>query len=211
MQTDVFKQKIHQAERYLAGADPVLAPLIATHGPCPLEPHRNYYEALVGEIIGQQLSTKAAASIRKRFIAIFDNTFPSPEAILTKDVEELRSVGLSRPKATYIRDLATHILDGKVDFNTFDSLDNDHIIAELTSVKGIGEWTAHMFLMFCMGRLDVLAPGDLGIRSGIRALYDFSELPTPDDVKAIAEKHHWHPYETVACWYVWASKDNAPV
>jgi DNA-3-methyladenine glycosylase II len=205
-----FEKQLQQAAEHLAKNDPVLAPVIAKYGPSTIRPHQNYYEALVGEIISQQLSVKAAASIHSRFLGLFDGSFPEPAAILEKDIEELRSAGLSRPKANYIRDLAQQIIDGKVRFDQLDELHNSDIIAELTAVKGIGEWTAHMFLMFCMGRLDVLAYGDLGIRVGIRELYGLDELPSPDQVKEIALERQWHPYETIACWYIWASRDNKP-
>jgi DNA-3-methyladenine glycosylase II len=141
---------------------------------------------------------------------MFGGTFPSPEQILTKDVEELRAIGFSYAKGRYVQDLAQHILDGKVRFDHLDSLSNEEVIAELVQVKGIGEWTAHMFLMFCMGRSDVLPVGDLGIRNGIRALYGLEDAPSPNDIRAIAEKYNWHPYESIASWYVWQSLDNKP-
>jgi DNA-3-methyladenine glycosylase II len=164
----------------------------------------------VNSIIGQQLCVKAAATIRQRFVDLFGGAFPAPEQILGRDIEELRSVGLSRPKARYVQDLAQHIVDGTVRFDTIDQLSNDEIIAELTAVKGVGEWTVHMFLLFCMGRLDVLPTGDLGIRSGIKKLYGMDELPSPDEVRLVAKENDWHPYESVASWYVWHSLDNAP-
>lgn len=198
------------AAKALSEADPTLAPVIAKFGLCPLRPHREYYRALVGEIIGQQLSVKAAASIRKRFEALFGEQFPEPEAILGKSVEELRTVGLSKSKANYIRDLAQHIVDGMVLFDHLDGLENDAVIKELTDVKGIGEWTVHMFLMFCMGRSDILAYGDLGIRNAIKKLYGLPDLPTPQVVQDIATTRNWHPYETIACWYLWQSLENAP-
>lgn len=197
----------HAAE-HLKKHDPVLATVIAKAGLCTIQPHREYYQALVEEIIGQQLSVKAAASIRTRFVELFDSSFPVPAAILEKSVEELRSAGLSGAKAKYIRDLAQHVIDGKVTFDTLDDLSNEEIIAKLTDVKGIGEWTAHMFLMFCMGRSDVLATGDLGVRSGIKELYGLSELPTPAEITELATTNHWGPYESIACWYIWHSLDN---
>ncbi len=176
-----------------------------------MRPHHNYYQALVDSIISQQLSVKAAATIEKRFCALFgSNDFPPPEAILTKDIDELRSVGLSRGKATYVRDLAQHMVDGTLKFDHLDIKTNDEIIKELTAVKGIGEWTAHMFLMFCVGRLDVLPIGDLGIRNGIQKLYKLDHVPTPQEVTEFASKRAWHPYESIACWYIWHSLDNAP-
>src|SRR6185295_18683622 len=173
-------------------------------------PHKNYYQELVESIIGQQISIKAGAAIRKRFVELFGGTFPKPKAMLEKSVDELRAAGLSRAKATYIRDLAQHVVDGKVRFDHLDNLTNDEVIAELTPVKGIGEWTAHMFLMFCMGRLDVLAHGDLGVRLGIQKLYKLKVTPSPADIKQLAAKNKWHPYESVVCWYAWESLDNAP-
>lgn len=208
--SDSFRNQLHTASDYLRATDPVLAPVIARYGLPTILPHRNYYEALVGEIISQQLSVKAARSIHDRFLALFQGTFPDPKTILEREVEELRTAGLSRAKATYIRDLAERIIAGEVRFDHFDQLDNQTISAELTAVKGIGEWTSHMFLMFCMGRLDVLAYGDLGIRVGVTELYELPSLASPDQVKIIAKENHWHPYETVACWYVWASRDNKP-
>lgn len=202
---------VQAAAAHLAKNDPVLAPIIAQAGPCTIRPHQKYYQELVDSIISQQLSVKAAATIFKRFKELFGGEFPAPEQILEKDIEELRGVGLSRGKAVYVRDLAQHVVDGKVRFDHLDSLSNEEIIKELTAVKGIGEWTAHMFMMFCMGRLDVLAPGDLGIKNGIQKLYGLDHQPSPQEVVELAEKNRWHPYETVACWYIWKSLDNAPI
>jgi DNA-3-methyladenine glycosylase II len=198
------------AAEHLAGYDPVLAPVIEKAGLCTIRPHKNYYQELVESIISQQLSVKAAASILKKFVALFNDTFPSPQQILGKDVETYRTAGLSRGKAAYIRDLAQHVIDGKVKFDHLDALSNDEIIAELTAVKGVGEWTAHMFMMFCMGRLDVLAHGDLGIKNGIQKLYGLKKQPDAAAVVRIARKNKWHPYESAACWYVWYSLDNKP-
>jgi len=201
---------LQDAATYLAEHDSTLA-LIIHSSPLPsFKKHSNYYEELVDSIISQQLSVTAAASIEKRFKALFGGTFPEPSAILTKDIEELRSVGLSRPKARYIQDLAVHILDGTITFDRFDEMTNDEITAELIKVKGIGEWTTHMFLIFCMSRLDVLAIGDLGVRNGIAKLYKLPHIPTAEEVASIAKQHHWHPYESVACWYIWQSLNNAP-
>lgn len=201
---------LQTAAKHLAAHDPILASVIAPSPLPDLVPHTNYYQALVSSIIGQQLSVKAASSIRRKFTALFDDTFPTPQQIIEADFDALRGAGLSRAKISYIRDLAEHILAGTVVFDTLDSLSNDQIIAELLPVKGIGEWTVHMFLLFCMGRLDVLPMGDLGIRSGIQKLYGLEKLPTPDEVRTIAKENNWHPYESVASWYIWHSLDNAP-
>ena len=202
---------LQEAAEYLAAHDPVLKPVIERAGLCTIRPHRNYYQELVDSIISQQLSIKAAATIFKRFKDLFGGEFPAPEDILKKDLDELRSVGLSRGKAMYVRDLAQHVVDGKVKFDHLDALSNEEIIKELTAVKGIGEWTAHMFMMFCMGRMDVLAHGDLGIKNGVERLYGLKKQPDAAAIQHIAKKNKWHPYETVACWYVWKSLDNAPL
>lgn len=199
-----------QAADYLSLVDPVLRPVIARVGPCTFRPHTDYYQELVDSIISQQLSVHAARSIEGRFRELFGGQFPTAEQILTTDVETLRSIGFSYAKAGYVLDLARHVASGQVRFDHLDSLSNDEIIQELTAVKGIGVWTVHMFLMFCMGRTDVLPVGDLGIRSGIRKLYGLAEIPTPADITDLAAKRHWHPYEAVASWYVWQSLDNVP-
>lgn len=202
---------IQQAVEHLTTHDPFLATIIASAATQPtLAAHTNYYHELASSIISQQLSVKAAATIERRFRGLFDDVFPQPEQILSKDVEELRGVGLSYQKAGYIQDLARHILDGSVRFETLDQLGNAEIITELTKVKGIGEWTVHMFLMFCMGRLDVLPTGDLGIRTGMMRLYSLDSLPKPDEMRLIAGQHSWHPYESIASWYIWQSLDNVP-
>jgi len=198
------------AINHLKAHDPLLAYVIEFSTPPTLQAHTNYYQALVDSIISQQLSVKAASAIEKRFIHLFDHQFPTPKQILSKDTDTLRAVGLSRPKIRYIQDLAQHILDGTVRFDTIDALTNSEIITELTKVKGIGEWTVHMFLIFCMGRLDVLPVGDLGIKNGIQKLYHIDHLPSADDIQEIARIYKWHPYESVASWYVWQSLNNTP-
>jgi len=205
-----YEEQLREAERWLAGHDEALAPVIEAYGPCTLAPHTDYYQELVEAIIGQQLSVKAAAKIRERFLALFGGTFPSPEAILDMDPEQLRGVGFSGAKVKYVRDLAEHVADGRIKFDRIDQQTNDEIIEELTAVKGIGEWTAHMFLMFCVGRLDILATGDLGIRSGAQKLYGLETLPSPAELREIALQRSWTPYESVACWYIWRSLDNMP-
>lgn len=204
------KTVLEQAANHLAKADPILRPVIERAGLCTIEPHTDYYKSLADSIIGQQLSVKAAASIRSRFYDMFGGKLPTPEAILSKSVDELRGIGFSKAKANYVRDLAQHIIDGTLSLDGIESKSNEAIIKMLTNVKGIGEWTAHMFLMFCMGRTDVLPVGDLGIRSGIKNLYGLDVLPTPTQITNIAHEQGWHPYESVASWYVWYSLDNKP-
>jgi len=204
-------ENFKKAADHLSKNDPILSEVIKS-APLPsFVPHKNYYQELVESIISQQLSVKAAATILKRFRELFSSDFPTPEEILATDIETMRGVGLSRQKASYIHDLATRVLEGSVQFTHLDSLTNQEIIDELTKIKGVGVWTVHMFLLFCMGRLDVLPTGDLGIKNGMRKLYDLPEKPTPEDMEMIAVNNHWHPYESVASWYMWHSLDNAPV
>lgn len=210
MYTVITDELALEAADHLCQHDKVLAPIIERVGPCTIRPHTDYFWELVDSIISQQLSVKAARSIEQRFQALFDSEVPAPEQILQKSVDELRAVGLSRPKATYIRDLAQHIVDDKLTFDEFPAMPNEVIIRELTDVKGIGEWTAHMFLMFCLARTNVLPVGDLGIRNGIRQLYGFSQLPSPQEIIDLADKKHWQPYESIASWYVWQHLDNTP-
>jgi DNA-3-methyladenine glycosylase II len=199
-----------EAAEYLMRSDKVLAPVITQHGLCTITPHTDYYRQLVSSVVGQQLSVKAAAAIRKRFVDMCGGTFPTPQQILARNADELRAIGFSYAKAGYVHDIARRVLDGELVFEEFDNMSNDEIIKTLVAVKGVGEWTAHMFLMFCMARTDVLPVGDLGIRNGIRALYGFRDIPTPDDITDIAARNQWHPYETIASWYIWRSLDNEP-
>jgi DNA-3-methyladenine glycosylase II len=202
---------LRKASLYLAKADPMLASVIKEAGQPTITPHKNYYQELVESIVSQQLSVKAASTILKRFIDLFDGEgFPTPDQILQKDIEDLRGVGLSRQKGSYIQDLALKVIEGTVKFNHLDVLSNDEIVAELTQIKGVGIWTVHMFLIFCMGRLDILPVGDLGIKNGIQRLYGLDHSPTPDAIELVAKDNAWHPYESVASWYVWQSLGNKP-
>ena len=199
-----------EALAHLQKFDQRIGALIDTFPAPEFKKHTNYYHELVDSIISQQLSVNAARTIQGRFKDLFGGNYPSPEQILQKDVEELRAVGLSRPKARYMQDLAIKIIDGTVTFNGIDELSNDDIIAELTKVKGIGIWTVHMFLMFCMGRLNVLPTGDLGIKNGVMRLYELDHLPNEQDIEFVAKQNNWHPYASVASWYIWQSLDNTP-
>jgi DNA-3-methyladenine glycosylase II len=203
-----MEEVMQTAAKHLAKHDKVLAPVIKRAGLCTIRPHTDYYWELVDSIISQQLSIKAAAKIEERFKNLFPGALPTPDQILITSDEKLRQVGLSRAKVSYVKSLAQHIIDGELELEKLNKLSNLEIVGELTAVKGIGEWTAHMFLMFAMARLDVLAVGDLGIRSGMQKLYKLPSLPTPEEITKIATKNNWHPYETVACWYVWHAKDN---
>ncbi len=207
--TNARTQLLQTAADHLSANDPNLKPVIKQFGLCTVAPHDDYYRELVDSIISQQLSIKASATIIKRFVALFDDKFPTPAQILQRDVEELRAVGMSRPKASYVLDLALHIEEGRLHPEKLPKLSNEEVIRELTAVKGIGEWTAHMFLIFSLGRTDVLATGDLGVRMAMKKLYGLPDAPKPDEMRAIADKFNWHPYESIACWYLWQSLDNA--
>jgi DNA-3-methyladenine glycosylase II len=196
---------------HLRAADPVLSELIDRYGPDGLHERREsgqraHYGALVRAIVGQQLSTKAAAAIYRRLSDRFGGREPTPQEILADDPEGLRSVGLSRAKVMYLRSLAEHVLDGSLELGRLDTLPDDEVIAELTAVKGIGEWSSHMFLMFHLGRPDVLAVGDLGIRKAMMVAYGLDALPLTPAMEAIAEP--WRPYRTLACRYLWRSLDK---
>ncbi|HRQ98349.1 MAG TPA: DNA-3-methyladenine glycosylase 2 family protein [Candidatus Saccharibacteria bacterium] len=209
--TIASKRTLHLATEYLKTVDPIIGSVIKGVGQPTISPHSNYYQELVESIVSQQLSVKAADTILKRFLGLFPgDQFPAPELILGKAAEELRAVGLSWQKAGYIQDLALKIIEGTVKFDHLDMLSNDEIIAELTKVKGVGVWTVHMFLIFCMGRMDVLPVGDLGIKNGIQKLYDLDATPTPEVIQNIAVAGNWHPYESIASWYVWRSLGNKP-
>ncbi|MET0980130.1 MAG: DNA-3-methyladenine glycosylase 2 family protein [Candidatus Saccharimonadales bacterium] len=198
------------ATAHLAEHDPVMARLISDH-PAPIfEKHPHYYRELMSSIISQQLSVKAAATIEQRFVGLFGH-FPLPEEVLGTSIEEMRSIGLSRQKASYIIAIAEHARDFPDAFLKLDTLENEDIIRELTAIKGVGVWTVHMFLMFCIARLDVLPSGDLGIKRAIERAYDLPLLPTPEQVEALALQRNWHPYASVASRYLWLSLDNTPV
>jgi DNA-3-methyladenine glycosylase II len=170
----------------------------------------DHYGTLVRSIVGQQLSTKAAASIYGRLLERFGGRAPTPDEVLADDPDALRSaVGLSHAKVRYLRSLAEHVLDGSLDLDRLGDLPDEEVIAKLVAVKGIGVWSAHMFLMFHLRRPDVLAVGDLGIRRAVKLRYDLPELPTPAELTDIAEA--WRPHRTLACIYLWRSLQAVPV
>jgi DNA-3-methyladenine glycosylase II len=197
---------------HLRAADPVLARLVAEHGALELvPPHRRgreHYAALVRAIVGQQLSVKAAASIYARLEGLFGGHAPTPEQLLAADTDALRAAGLSRAKVVYLRSLAEHVLDGSLELDRLEQLADDEVLAELIAIKGLGAWTAQMFLMFQLARPDVLPVGDLGIRRAVERLYGLDGLPAAAELERIAEP--WRPWRTLACRYLWASLENAP-
>lgn len=166
------------------------------------------YGALVRSITGQQLSTKAAATIYGRLTEKFGGRTPTPQEILDTDPQELRAIGLSNAKAAYLRDLAEHIVDGELPIDSLPEMSDHEVFERLVAVKGLGRWTVDMFLMFHLGRRDILPVGDLGIRKAIQVNYGLDELPKPAEMETIAEA--WRPQRTLACLYLWESLDNAP-
>jgi DNA-3-methyladenine glycosylase II len=200
---------------HLRAADPVMGALIDEVGPDSLgDPRagrpRDHYGMLVRAIVGQQLSTKAAGAIYARLTERFGGRPPTPAEVLSDDPDELRvAAGLSHAKVNYLRSLAEHVQDGSLELDRLDSMPDDEVIAELTAVRGIGLWSAQMFLMFHLQRPDVLAVGDLGIRRAVMTRYGLPALPSPAVLEQIATP--WRPYRTLASRYLWRSLQATPV
>ena len=201
-------------DRALMRADKVLRRVMEERG--PLDPNIDRrgsrpdpFEAVARAIVGQQLSTKAARSIWEKLLAQFGGETPTPEALLRKRKPTLRKAGLSNAKVEFLRDLAQRVNDGRLDFDRIKDLSDEDVIAALIEVKGVGQWTAEMFLMFHLAREDVVSVGDLGIRRAIQIAYGMDDLPGPEEMERIADE--WRPRRTLACLYLWRSLDNTPV
>ena len=197
----------------LRDADPVMARLIDEHGAAVRRDLRSErpgdaYGALLRSIVGQQLSTKAASSIYGRLTDIFGGHAPTPRELLRADPEEIRAAGLSRAKVVYLRDLAQHVEDGELELKRLPDLPDEEVTAQLTAIKGLGQWTADMFLMFHLRRPDVLPVGDQGIRRAVQIQYRMRKLPDPKRLEKVARA--WRPHRTLACLYLWSSLDNVP-
>jgi DNA-3-methyladenine glycosylase II len=195
-----------RARRVLMRRDPVLGKAIKQIGPCLMadRQRKDHLAALVGAIVSQQLSTKAAATIFGRLAALFpDQLIPGADAIAAVEDQTLRGVGLSGQKVGYLRDLCARIADGRLVLDELDVLDDEEVIARLIAVKGFGRWTAEMFLMFRLHRPDVLPVGDLGIVNAVQRLYGLRKRPDPKRLMKLGEP--WRPYRSVACWYLWQS------
>jgi DNA-3-methyladenine glycosylase II len=197
-----------RARRLLLRRDPILAAIIKRHGPCGLAAAQraDHLTALVRAIVFQQLSTKAAATIYGRLMAFMPEGRPEAAIVAALSDERLREAGISRQKAGYLRDLCQHVIGGSLDLDALDRLPDEDVITALTQVKGLGRWSAEMFLMFRLHRPDVLPVGDLGIVNAIRKAYGLRKTPTPDRIRKIGEA--WKPYRSVACWYLWRSLEN---
>jgi len=208
-------QPPQEALEQLRASDPVLGGLIdqvGTEGIGDTSRERpsDHYGAMVRSIVGQQLSTQAARAIYQRLIERFNGRAPTPDEVLAEDPEQLRAAaGLSRAKVGFLRSLAEHVLDGSLELHKLGRLSDEQVIEELVAIKGIGLWTAHMFLMFHLKRPDVLAVGDLGIRKAVMLAYGLPELPGPAQIESIAEP--WRPHRTLACEFLWRLLDAKPV
>ena len=191
------------AYRHLRAADPVMGALIDEHGPFRPRPSGEPYGALVRSIMYQQLAGAAAAAILGRLNALHGKAdrIPTAQELLSTSDAQFRGAGVSRQKTSYLRDLAEHVVDGRLRFGGIERLSDEEVIERLTAVKGVGEWTAQMFLMFQMGRPDVLPVGDLGVRNGMKAAYRLRKPVTPERATKIGAK--WAPYRTVGSWYMW--------
>jgi DNA-3-methyladenine glycosylase II len=194
--------------RYLAKADPVIARLIRHVGPCRLKRTRSHFTALVEAIVWQQLSWKAALTIHERLLTAVGTRLPKPADVLRLSHATLHEAGLSKRKAEYLIGLSEYFDSGRFPRRRIHKMSDDDIVTELTSVRGIGRWSAEMFLMFALNRLDVLPVGDLGLRKAIAGWYGRESLPEEEEMVSIAEP--WRPYRTVASWYLWAGADGVP-
>jgi len=183
--------------------DPKLARIINIVGKYQITTINNHYESLIEAIITQQLAGSAAKAISKRFRSLYGKRFPKPIDVLKTSDSKLRKTGLSWMKVTYIKELSKNLESKKLKLRSFSKLSDEEVIEQLTQVKGIGRWTAEMFLIFSLGRMDVLPVGDLGLRKGVQLYESSSELPNAAEIEKLAEK--WRPYRTVATWYLWKS------
>ena len=196
-----------RARRHLMRHDPKLGSLVKQFGACELGSSRqaDRFGGLVRSIVSQQLSVKAADTIHGRVIAALDAGRATPDAILAMAEDRLRACGLSRAKVASVRDLATKVSDGSLALHALDALDDDAVIEAMTKVKGIGRWSAEMFLIFRLGRPDILPVADVGVQRAMRRLYGLRKHPSPARMTELARP--WKPYRSVACWYLWRSLD----
>ncbi|MEO7133879.1 MAG: DNA-3-methyladenine glycosylase [Vicinamibacterales bacterium] len=193
------------ARKHLMKADPTLRLIIKRVGPCQLHAvaPRDAFEALCMAIASQQLSVKAADTIFRRFCDLFPNRKPAPERVMTLTDDQIRAVGFSRPKVSFIKDLATHVLDGGLDLKRLKQHPDDEVMRQLVAVKGIGRWTAEIFLMFRLGRPDIFPADDLGLMNAVHRAYSLRERPDAKRLRKMGEL--WSPHRSVAAWYLWQS------
>jgi DNA-3-methyladenine glycosylase II len=199
---------LEKARRSLRRRDPRLGAVIASVGPCRLRPSGDPYRALIRSVIYQQLAGAAANAIAGRLRGRFGGRFPRPERLLAAPAAELRAVGLSRQKAATLRAVAASFADGSLSSRRLRRMDDAGVVEAVTQIKGIGEWTAQMLLIFSLGRPDVLPVGDYGVRKGVMKLYGLPALPARAELEAVAEP--WRPYRSVASWYLWRHEAILP-
>jgi len=195
---------MRKAINHLKKSDPVMAAIIERVGPCRMNYDEPTFHSLAEAIVYQQLNGKAAVTIFKRFTDLAGEPV-TPQGITKLTDEQMRSVGLSKQKSGYLRDMAQRTLNGRLDFTRLSELSDEEVIKHLTQVKGVGVWTAHMFLMFTLKRPNVLPTGDFGVQTAIKKHYNKRKLPKPAQMEKIARP--WEPYRSVACWYLWRSLD----
>jgi DNA-3-methyladenine glycosylase II len=197
---------VRDAIAHLRRCDDVLAKLIERYGPCTLKPSADYFNVLVETVISQQLSTSSAKAIYARLVELSGRRRPRPIDVLTARDDELLGVGLSRSKTEYIRNVAGVFRRNRMGPKTFARMDDEEVKALLTSIKGIGEWSAHMFLIFALHRLDVFPVGDLGLRKAIARQYRLRKPASIERIRKVGDR--WKPFRTVGTWYLWESYDN---
>lgn len=200
-----MKEDYRIACKHLSKTDPKLRRIIKQVGPCRLHAFapRDPFEALCMSIASQQLSTKAADTIFRRFCDLFPNRRPTPDGVMTLTDEKIRAVGFSRPKVTFIKDLASHVLDGRLDLKRLKKHPDDEVMRQLVAVKGIGRWTAEIFLMFRLGRPDIFPADDLGLMNAVQRAYGLRKRPDAKKLRKMGEA--WTPHRSVAAWYLWQS------
>jgi DNA-3-methyladenine glycosylase II len=195
---------MRSAVRHLKNSDPILRAIIESVGPCRMEFGPPEFHSLAEAIVYQQLNGKAAVTIFKRFTELAGEPL-TPQGILKLSGAQMRSAGLSKQKSSYLRDMAERAARGDLDFSRLPEMTDEEIVKHLTQVKGVGVWTAHMFLIFTLRRANVLPTGDYGIQMAIKKHYKKRKLPKPEQMEKIARP--WEPYRSVACWYLWRSLD----
>ena len=201
-----MNKQLQTAIEYLSGKDEIMALIIKNVGDCGISKSRNYYKALVHSIMAQQISVKASQSIAKKFYKLIDDKL-QPDNVLMHSIEELRTVGLSIQKATYIRDLSEKFALNENIYSHLGQFSDEEVIVKLTEVKGIGVWTAQMFLIFSLGRLDVLPLDDVGFQNAFQKYYKMKKRPSPKYLERMSKK--WSPYRSVAVWYLWEAFDKS--
>ncbi len=200
-------EKLKKALQHLSKNDKTLSTIIKNNGICNLTPRKDFFNSLLEAIIGQQLSVKAADSIINRFYGHFGEA-PHPKDIIAEAHEKMRELGLSNAKVKYVKDLAEKLLNNEVSLEGIEKMGDEEIIEELSKVKGIGRWTVHMFLIFTLGRPDVLPTGDLGIKKAVTNEYKLKKLATEEKVAKISQKMGWAPFNSIACLYLWKTLDK---